>query len=313
MQIQQLSYFVAVARTRHFTRAAEAAGVAQPTLSKQIRVLENTVGVALFVRDRGGIALTPAGEALLPHAQRIVIDVENAKHAVQEVAGMRRGRVRLGATPSLCDGLLADALRRFHDKYPGIDVRVEEGGSRDLTRSLVRGQLDMALVIVPLHDDAPDLETTPILRESLVLASPADAPAASEPMAIADLRDQPLVMFREGYDLREVTMNACHAAGFEPNLSVEGGEMNAVLRFVEAGLGVAVVPSMVLSTRPKLRATLLEPPRLERTIALAHRRADTLPQTAVAFKQDLIDHLAALPADALGDDLRLLAGETVTT
>ncbi|UPK76069.1 LysR family transcriptional regulator [Nocardioidaceae bacterium SCSIO 66511] len=306
MQIQQLSYFVTVARVRNFTRAADAMGVAQPTLSKQIRVLENSLGSALFVRDRGGVSLTAAGEALLPHARRIVIDVENAQRAVQEVAGMQRGRIRLGATPSLCDGLLADALHRFRNRYPGIDVAVEEGGSRDLTRSLGRGQLDLALVIVPLTDDERDLETTPILRESLVLASPAEQHDLPARMAVGQLRDRPMVMFRDGYDLRETTLNACHAAGFEPTFSVEGGEMNAVLRFVEAGLGVAVVPSMVLGTRPKLRATLLERPRLERTIALAHRRADILPQTAIAFKRDLIEHLAALGPDDLGEDLELL-------
>ena len=305
MQIQQLAYFVAVARVRNFTRAAEAMGVAQPTLSKQVRVLENSLGSALFVRARGGVTLTAAGEALLPHARRIVIDVENAERAVQEVAGMQRGRIRLGATPSLCDGLLADALRRFRNRYPSIDVAVEEGGSRDLTRSLGRGQLDLALVIVPLQEDGSDLESTPILRESLVLASPAEDDVPTR-MSVSELRDRPMVMFREGYDLRETTMSACHTAGFEPTFSVEGGEMNAVLRFVEAGLGVAVVPSMVLTTRPKLRATLLEAPRLERTIALAHRRADILPPAAIAFKRDLIDHLAGLGPDELGDDLDLL-------
>lgn len=219
---------------------------------------------------------------------------------------MRRGRIRLGATPSLCDGLLADALQRFRDRYPGIDIGVEEGGSRDLTRSLSRGQLDLALVITPLHDGDLGLETTPILRESLVLASRASENFLPDSISIEDLRDQQLVMFREGYDLREVTMAACHAAGFEPSLSVEGGEMHAVLRFVEAGLGVAVVPSMVLATRPKLRATLLERPRLDRTIAVAHRRADILPPTAITFKRDLVDHLSHLPTEALGDDLRLL-------
>lgn len=291
MQFQQLAYFVAVARNRHFTRAAESLGIAQPSLSKQIRALENALGVALFVRGRGGVELTAAGSALLPHARRIVIDTENAERAVQEVAGMRRGRVRLGATPSLCDGLLADALRRFRDRYPGIELSVEEGGSRDLTRALRGGRLDLALVIVPLHDDGHELETTTILRERLVVASRVDADTPPT-TTVAELRDQPLVMFREGYDLREVTMEACRTAGFEPTLSVEGGEMNAVLRFVEAGLGVAVVPSMVLATRPSLRGSPLEQPRLARTVALAHRRADILPQAAVAFKHDLLADLA---------------------
>lgn len=290
MQIQQLTYFVAVARTRHFTRAAELTGVSQPSLSKQIRVLENSLGTPLFVRNRGAIALTSAGEALLPHAQRILIDVESAQRTVHEVANLRRGRVRMGATPSLCDGLLPAALKRFHEAYPGIDLEVQEAGSRVLTRELAQGRLDVALLIIPLHSVDPDIETTPILRERLVLASPVGSGMPAQ-MDVQDIRDLPLVMFREGYDLRDVTLRACKEAGFEPTLAVEGGEMSAVLRFVEAGLGYAVVPSMVLVNRPQLQATLLENPPLDRVIALAHRSSEALPLAARAFKADLLAHL----------------------
>lgn len=139
VQLQQLAYFVAVAEVRHFTQAAEILRVAQPSLSKQIRALESELSVSLFSRARGNITLTPAGEALLPLAKRILADVETARLEVQELAGLKRGRVRLGATPSLCAGLLADVLRRFHDAYPGIQLLVEEGGSRDLVRELTRG------------------------------------------------------------------------------------------------------------------------------------------------------------------------------
>jgi len=290
VQIHQLTYFVAVARTRHFTRAAEMTGVSQPTLSKQIRVLENSMGTPLFVRDRGGIELTSAGEALLPHAQRILIDVESAERTVHEVANLRRGRVRLGATPSMCEGLLPEALTHFHARYPDIDLEVQEAGSRVLTRELAEGRLDVALLIVPLHSDEPDIETTPVLRERLVLAGPATSDLPDR-MDVGELRDLPLVMFREGYDLRDVTLRACARAGFEPRLAVVGGEMSAVLRFVEAGLGHAVVPSMVLATRPQLRATQLDSPPLDRVIALAHRSSEALPLAAQAFKAELLDHL----------------------
>ena len=157
MQFQQLAYFVAVARTRHFTQAADQLGVAQPTLSKQIRVLENSLGTALFVRDRGSIGLTSAGTALLPHAERILVDVDTAQRAVHEVAGLRRGRVRLGATPSVCDGLLPDVLTSFHAAHPDLELEVREAGSPLLTRDLLRGRLDLALVIVPLRPDAHEL------------------------------------------------------------------------------------------------------------------------------------------------------------
>jgi len=285
MQVQQLAYFAAVARTRHFTRAAELVGVSQPTLSKQIRVLENSLGSPLFVRNRGQIELTSAGEALLPHAQRLLIDVESAQRSVDEVAGLRRGRVRLGATPSLCDGLLPDLLATFHERHPDIELEVQEAGSRVLTRELRQGRLDLALLIVPLRPDSA-IETTSLMTERLVLASPANADLPGA-IGVSGLRDLPLVMFREGYDLREVTLGACRTAGFEPRLAVEGGEMSAVLRFVEAGLGHAVVPEMVMRDRPKLRATRLERPALRREIALAHR-SDALQLAALAFRDELL-------------------------
>ena len=298
MQIQQLSYFVAVARTRHFTRAAELTGVSQPSLSKQIRVLENSLGTPLFARNRGAIELTSAGAALLPHAQRILIDVESAERTVKEVANLRRGRVRLGATPSLCDGLLPEALRRFHNLYPDIDLEVQDAGSQVLTRELAQGRLDVALLIVPLITDAPDIETTPVLREQLVLASAtsSDMPVR---MNVSALKDIPLVMFREGYYLRDVTLRACRDAGFEPRFAVEGGEMSAVLRFVESGLGCAVVPNMVLTNRPALRATQLDNPPLDRVIALAHRSSEALPLAARAFKAELLAHLTTVATGAL--------------
>jgi DNA-binding transcriptional LysR family regulator len=293
VQVQQLAYFAAVAQTRHFTRAAELTGVSQPTLSKQIRVLENSLGAPLFVRNRGQIELTSAGEALLPHAQRILIDVESAERSVDEVTGLRRGRVRLGATPSVCDGLLPDLLTRFHEVHPDIELEVQEAGSRVLTRELGQGRLDLALLIVPLRSDTSiesvAIETTSILKERLVLASPAEADMPDS-IDVADLRDLPLVMFREGYDLREVTLGACRAAGFEPHLAVEGGEMSAVLRFVEAGLGHAVVPEMVMRNRPRLQGTTLEKPSLRREIALAHR-SDALQLAALAFRDELLTSL----------------------
>ena len=309
MQLQQLAYFLAVAETRHFTRAAELSRVAQPSLSKQIKALEEELGAPLFVRARGNITLTPAGEILLPLAQRILADVETARREIQELAGMRRGWVRLGATPSLCAGLLADALVRFHERYPGIELHVEEGGSRDLIRALGGGELDLALIILPLHSSDPAFVTVPILRESLVVASPISQPPPTNggAMRITDLRDQPLVMFRRGYDVRETTLSACRAAGFEPRLAVEGGEMDAVLRFFEAGLGLAVVPSMVLRNRPGLRGTPLAEPRLLRTIALAHRKDVALSRTARAFWRVLMSYLGTLTKAELGEDLEVIA------
>lgn len=294
VQFQQLQYFVAVAETRHFTRAAEAVHVAQPSLSQQIRALERELGADLFQRARGNITLTDAGEALLPLARRILADADTARHEVQELAQLRGGRVRLGATPSLCTGLLPDVLRAFHDRYPGIRLLIEEGGSHDLVRLLARGALDLALVVLPLPTPSPALTTVELLREDLVVVSSPEAPAPGGPgrrtVRVPDLEGERLVMFRHGYDLRELTVAACRAEGFEPVFAVEGGEMDAVLGFVRAGLGVAVVPRMVATRSGRgLRVTPLARPGLHRTIALAHRSDVAPPRAARELQRMLLE------------------------
>jgi DNA-binding transcriptional LysR family regulator len=293
MTLQQLVYFLAVASTRNFTRAAELTHVAQPSLSKQIQSLETELGAPLFSRARGHVALTPAGEALHPVAERILSDVDLARREVGELLGLRRGRVRIGATPSLCVSVLAEVLRRFHDDAPGVRLVVHEGGSQDLTAALVRGELDLALVIDPPQGLDPALDTTPLLREELVLATAAGA-EPSRAVRITWLRDKDMVMFRDGYDLRESTLHACRAAGFEPRFAVEGGEMDAVLRFVESGLGVAVVPSMVLANRPLLGSAKLTP-ALTRTVSLAHRKDVAPTNAAQALRETLTTFLRDAP------------------
>jgi len=305
VQLQQLRYFVAVAESRHFTQAAALTGVTQPSLSKQIHALEDSVGTALFTRARGNVELTPAGEALLPRARRILADVDTARLEIDELVGVRRGRLRLGATPSLCTSLVAPLLPRFRALHPAVQLTIQEDGSQDLVASLARGQLDQAFIVVPDTGVDPALTAEPILREPLVVASslelaealggplhgPLSGPlGGSGPVALARLRDEPMVMFRIGYDLREATLRACHEAGFEPVLAVEGGEMDAVLGFVEAGVGVALVPSMVVAARPGLRVTPLAE-GLRRTIALAHRRDVTPTHAAAAMRGVLEEYL----------------------
>lgn len=295
MQIQQLRYFLAVAEHGHFTRAADEVGVAQPSLSKQIQALEHELGSPLFERERGNVALTPAGTILLPHARSVLADVDTAHREVQRLIGLRRGRVRLGAPPSLCTSLVAEVLRTFSDAYPGVELFVEESASPDLVADLARGELDLALVITPEQLLDPSLVVEPLLREGLVVASSVAVPPAglpdSGPVRVAELRDQAFVLFRAGYDLREVTLELCRHEGFTPRLAIEGGEMDAVLSFVEAGLGIALVPSTVLPGRARLRVTELAPPGAYRTVAVAHRRAVAMPHAARALRDTLDAYL----------------------
>jgi DNA-binding transcriptional LysR family regulator len=308
VQLQQLVYFLTVAETRHFTHAAQQLEITQPSLSQQIRALEKSLGAELFDRVRGNITLTPAGEALLPIAQRITADVETARQEVRELIELRSGRVRLGAPPSLCTGLLPAVAKLYRQRYPGIRLVIDESGSRDLVAKAAAGALDLALLVLPLHTDDPALVTMPLLREDLVVVSSINEPAPTDgrPISIAQLRGRPLVMFRPGYDLREVTVGACRKAGFVPTLAVEGGEMDAVLSMVEAGLGLAVLPSTVVAGRSTHRVTPIAAPGLSRTIGLAHRRGAEPPRAARELQQTLMEyltHAAATGTLPLGTEL----------
>src|SRR5919204_5098043 len=292
VQVGQLRAFLAVAEQRHFTRAARQLGIAQPSVSAHVRRLETETGTPLFHRMKGNVSLTPAGEALLPYARRIVADVDAAAEELRAVGGLARGHLAVGATPSLSATLLPAVLSRFHGAYPGIDLTMREAGMVDLVPALEEGALDVALVILPVRQDV--LETQPLVREELVVAVSRSHPLARRrTVSVAELRDVPLVMPRVGYDLRSATEAACRAAGFTPTLAVEGGEMDGVLRLVAAGVGAAVVPSLVIERNGPLHAIRVAKPPLTRTIGLAHRRDRRLSRAA----HELIETVRALVRD----------------
>lgn len=305
MNLEQLRGFAEIAATGHFTRAAEQLHLAQPSLSRQISSLERELGVELFHRVRGNVALTSAGERLLPLARRMLADAETARSEMAELAGLKRGRIRLGATPTLCTSLVVDVIAEFHARYPGIDIEILERGSRTLIGALVEGGLDLALIVtsVAAGEARAVLEREPILSERLVVVSAAHLPdpfargaAPSErtmPRAVplAELAAVPQIAFPENYDLRVAMDVAYRAAGLTPVVAVEGVEMDAALRFAERGIGVAVVPAMVAIDRPKLRATPLAGPELTRTVSLA-RRSDMAPTPSGAALQALIREIA---------------------
>ena len=292
MQIGQLRAFLAVAEQRHFTRAARELGMAQPSVSAHVRRLESELGNELFDRRKGDLRLTVAGEALLPFARRILADVDAARAELSQVGGLARGRLSIGATPSLAATLVPPVLARFHTAYPGIELALREAGSMELVAALVEGAVDIALVILPVRHEA--LETQALLREELVVAVARTHPLAKRrTIALTDLRDVPLVMFRQGYDLRSATEAACRGAGFAPTIAVEGGEMDGVLRLTAAGLGAAIVPSLIVEPRGPLRAVRIEKSALTRTIGIAHRRDRRLSRAG----QELIETFRSLVRD----------------
>ncbi len=288
MNLEQLKSFTEVARQGHFTRAAESLHLAQPSLSRQIATLEQDLGAELFHRARGHISLTAAGEALLPLARRMLADADTVRHEMAELSGLRKGRVRLGATPSLCTSIVTEVVSSFHAAHPGIDLHITESGSRGLIAELAEGSLDLALVTST--EGAVSLDRTPLLTEELVVVSSAAHPPVTNrrSLTLAQLAELPQVAFAESYDLRAVTDAAFREAGLTPDIVLEGAEMDAVLRFVERGVGVAVVPAMVPLDRPGLRTVRLVEPQLRRTVSLAQRSDVTLARAAVAMREAIL-------------------------
>jgi DNA-binding transcriptional LysR family regulator len=281
VELHQLQYFITVAEHAHFTRAAAALHVAQPSVSQQIRKLETELGADLFHRLKRRVSLTEAGEALLPWARRIVSSVDAARIDVQELSNLQRGHISIGATPSIGTHLLPTAVAAFHEKYPGITFELREAGSRLLSAALEAGELDLALLILPVAQSAIDTEM--LIDEPILAAVPPNHSLADRSsLKIADLCEEAFVLYRDGYDLREVTLAACQAAGFQPRVSLDGGEMDSVLRFVNAGLGVALVPAMAFG--PGLPPGVpIHEPVLTRSIGIAYRRERTMPAGTRAF------------------------------
>lgn len=306
MNLEQLRSFVEVARSGHFTRAAAQLHLAQPSLSRQISALESDLGATLFHRARGNVSMTAAGESLLPLATRMLADAETVRFEMQELAGLRRGRVRLGATPTLCISLVAEVLTAFHTAHPGIELHLTESGSLGLLEELAGGTLDLALITTADDGTTPTarLRRLPILTEELVVVASAKSAVFDgvEALSLAQLAALPQITFHESYELRATTMQAFRDAGLTPTIVLEGAEMDAVLRCVERGLGVAVVPAMVMVDRPGLRSVRLTTPRLARSISLAHRNDVALTRAAQAMQNLIIETADILSSAHIGTD-----------
>ncbi|HLH99239.1 MAG TPA: LysR substrate-binding domain-containing protein [Acidimicrobiales bacterium] len=298
MQLHQLRYVVSVADERSFTKAAAGLLVAQPSVSAAVRALERELGVELFHRSGGHVILSPAGEAFLPWARQVLADCDAGVAAVGDLLGLQRGRLSLGATPSITTDLLPPVLADFHRRYPKVDVSLREGGSRRLVDSLERGDLELAVVILPV--EKAWVRAEPLVNEQLVLALPPGHPLTGRDRAsVHDLAELPLVMFRDGYDLRETTLAMCRRAGFQPPFAVEGLEMDGVLACCAAGVGAAVVPASVGSQGGRLQTVPFVESDFRRTIGLASRADRARSQAAKAFV-DILGPTLAGPVTLTG-------------
>lgn len=250
MELHQLRYFLAVARARNFSRAAEACHVAQPSLSQQIMKLEGELDERLFERTKRDVTLTPAGELFRTHAERVLEEVELARDKVREVRGLVRGRVALGALPTVAPYFLPARLRAFAEKFPGVEVVVHEDTTAQLAAAVAAKEIDVALVSLPV--ERAGLVAEEFFDEPLLVALPASHCLASKRrLSLDDLEEEAFILMKEGHCLAGQALQFCRLNGFAPRVSFRSAQIETVLAFVAAGWGVSIVPAMARGAVPK--------------------------------------------------------------
>ena len=280
MELRHLAYFVAVAEEANFTRAAERIPIAQPAISQQIRRLETELGEGLFVRERGAVRLTAAGETLLPHARATLSAAEAARQAVASLGGLMTGRLSVGLVQTRPHQRIAHLLGEFCRRYPAIELAVVENHTDGLLAALTSGELDAALLgLGPYHQIPKTLSSLPLAYEPLVLAVHREHPLAARSSApLSALRDEPLVTLTPGSGLRATIEAACQAAGFKPRIAAETSDLTLLVDLAAERVGVAVLPRSVPHTSPLTEVELIRP-KLQRRAALAWPASAASPAT----------------------------------
>ncbi|HEV2813817.1 MAG TPA: LysR family transcriptional regulator [Solirubrobacteraceae bacterium] len=251
LDLKLLQSFREVAVRRSFSAAAEALSFTQPAVSQHIARLEKALDAPLLVREPRGVTLTPAGEALLRHAEEILGGVRRAEAAVRELAGAERPIVRLGAFQSAAAALVADAFREVRAEHPGVDLQARAIEPDPGIAMVATGALDVTMVIESLFDQAvlpPGVELRHIFDYLMLVVLPDGHPLAHRPsIPLEEMSEDPWLLGDVAGTCPDtnIVLRACQEAGFTPRLEYSSEDYNAVQGMVASGMGVALIPSMV--------------------------------------------------------------------
>ena len=286
MNLRDLKYLVALADHRHFGRAASACFVSQPTLSTQIRKLEEELGVALVERAPRRVMLTPAGRDAAERARRIVADVEEMREAARRSRNPEAGTVRLGIFPTLGPYLLPHVVPRVRERFPDLELLLVEEKTETILRQLREGRLDAGVLALPLHDDQLHLEF--LFEEPFVLAVPhGHALGTGQSLTMTDLADQSLLLLEDGHCLRDQALDVCQLAGASEKSGFRATSLETLRQMVAANVGITLLP--VLAVKPPVapsREVTLMPfraPAPSRRIALVWRRSSAMSEFLTRF------------------------------
>jgi LysR family hydrogen peroxide-inducible transcriptional activator len=272
--LRQLQYLAAVADLRSFGRAAEACHVSQPSLSAQVAEAEGALGVRLFERDRRGVLLTRAGEALLPRLRQVLLEAGDLVEAARRLADPRAGTLRLGALPTIAPYLLPAAVPLLRAALPRLTLRWDEDRTAALVKRVEAGELEGALVAA--EADLGTLETVSVSEDPFVLAAPPHHPLAraTGPVRPADLRGAEVLLLDDGHCLRHQALEVCGAARAR-ELDFRATSLGTLVQMVAGGAGVTLLPSLAAATEAGRAGLVLRPfaaPAPARTLVVAWRR-----------------------------------------
>ncbi|RKR75875.1 LysR family transcriptional regulator [Frondihabitans australicus] len=245
MEVRHLRYFLALAEEGNFTRAARSSRIAQSALSQQIARLEREVGADLFVRGPGRVTLTPAGDVLLPHAGRVVADVDAAQTALREYHGLERGHLRIGLIQTASSAFdVTETIARFHHEHPRIDVQVHNASSTKMLDELKAQRIDLAIVALGPGDVPKDLSAEVIAVDPLVaVVASSRLPVHGDAISVGHaLELGPLIGFAAGTGVRRHVDAAIARSGSRAQVVFELSQATDILAFAAAGLGVAMLP-----------------------------------------------------------------------
>lgn len=296
MNLRDLRYFVALADHKHFGRAAEACFVSQPTLSTQVRKLEEELGVTLIERAPRQAMLTPAGRDIAERARRIVAEVEQMKESARRSQDPEAGTIRLGVFPTLGPYLLPHVVPRIRARFPRLELLLVEEKSDVLLSRLREGKLDAGLLALPVHDE--QLHTEFLFEEPFLLAVPEHHPLAKrDSLALKELADQRLLLLEDGHCMRDQALDVCRLSGAGEKTGFQATSLETLRQMVAADVGVTLLPTLAIKP-PVARSESIHllgfrDSQPSRRIALVWRKSSAMHE----FLQRLAEVFRELPAE----------------
>lgn len=240
MELNQLKTFQTIAFHKSFSKAAEELVLTQPAVTSQIKNLESELGEPLIDRLGRAVSLTPAGEAFLVYVQQILSLIEEASGVVRQFSN-QRGRLTIGAGYTTTIFRLPDILRQYRLDYPRIEIQVRNGASNLINRLVYENMVDLGLVTT--IDLSLNLKTLPVFQDRIWLLAPPDFSAE---ISAVGLEAEPLILFRTGSGFRRFLDDQFQKNRFQPNISIELESIEAIIRFIHSGLGLAFLPEIAV-------------------------------------------------------------------